>query len=54
MKTTIKLQLLIFIISVLNLSVSAQTAHSVRNIARGASTEIDAVYTNPAGLNKCI
>lgn len=52
MKTTIKLQLLIFIISLLNLSVSAQTTHSVRNIARGASTEIDAVYTNPAGLVK--
>lgn len=52
MKSTIKLQLLISIISILNFSVSAQTAHSVRNIARGASTEIDAVYTNPAGLNK--
>lgn len=52
MKTTIKLQLLIFIISVLNLPLSAQTAHSIRNIARDASTEIDAVYTNPAGLVK--
>lgn len=52
MKTAIKLQLIIFIISVLNLSLSAQTAHSVRNIARDASTEIDAVYTNPAGLVK--
>ena len=52
MKTTIKLQLIIIFLSVLNLSLSAQTAHSVRNIARDASTEIDAVYTNPAGLVK--
>ena len=27
-----------------------QSAHFLRNPARGASTEIDAVYTNPAGL----
>jgi len=29
-----------------------QSAHFVRNPARDASTEIDAVYTNPAGLSK--
>lgn len=52
MKTNIKLQIIIIFSSVLNLSLSAQTAHSVRNIARDASTEIDAVYTNPAGLVK--
>lgn len=28
-----------------------QSAHFLRNPARGASTEIDAVYTNPAGLS---
>ena len=29
-----------------------QSVHFLRNPARGASTEIDAVYTNPAGLAK--
>jgi len=29
-----------------------QSAHFLRNLARDASTEIDAVYTNPAGLIK--
>ncbi|SHF06218.1 OmpP1/FadL family transporter [Dysgonomonas macrotermitis] len=29
-----------------------QSAHFARNLARDASTEIDAVYTNPAGLIK--
>jgi len=52
MKTSIKLQLIIFFISALNISLSAQTAHSIRNVARDASIEIDAVYTNPAGLVK--
>ncbi|MDR3059548.1 MAG: TonB-dependent receptor [Prevotella sp.] len=52
MKANIRLQLIILLTLVLNLPLSAQTTHSVRNIARDASTEIDAVYTNPAGLIK--
>ncbi|GEM_PF-6743505 len=52
MKTKTTFFTIIFIITTLSLSLSAQTAHSVRNNARDASTEIDAVHSNPAGLVK--